>query len=184
MQLKHALSTVPVLCLPNFTKAFSVETDASGCGIGAVLSQDGHPIAFFSQKLSPRMQVVSTYHREMFAITQAVQKWRQYLLGRKFLIITDQQPLRALTNQVIQTPEQQRWLSKLIGYDFDIIYRPGKLNSAADALSRVPDLQSLTMAVTEFALIEKLRQLNTSDPDLLRLHANTTTIEIIPVYHL
>lgn len=91
------------------------------------------------------------------------------MLGRKFLIITDQQPLRALTNQVIQTPEQQRWLSKLIGYDFDIIYRPGRLNSPADALSRVPALQSLTMAVTEFALIEKLRQLNTSDPDLLRL---------------
>lgn len=51
------------------------------------------------------MQAASTYHREMFTITQVVQKWRQYLLGRKFLIFTDQQPLKALTNQVIQTPE-------------------------------------------------------------------------------
>lgn len=136
LQLKKALSSVPVLALPDFSKVFTVETDASGTGIGAVLSQEGHPVAFFSQNLSPRMQLASTYNREMFAITQAVQKWRQYLLGRRFIIITDQQPLKSLTSQVIQTPEQQRWLSKLIGYDFDICYSPGKLNAAADALSR------------------------------------------------
>lgn len=120
---------------------FLVETDASGTGIGAVLTQEGHPIAFYSQKLSPRMRAASTYHREMFAITQAVQKWRQYLLGCKFEIVTDQQPLKALTNQVIQTPEQQRWLTKLIGYDFDIVYRTWKVNAADDALSRLRTLQ-------------------------------------------
>ncbi|KAH0689411.1 hypothetical protein KY289_016769 [Solanum tuberosum] len=139
--LKRALSSIPVLALPNFAKIFSVETDPSSTGIGAVICQEGHPIrgvsrgaeildtplhpiAFFSQKLSPRMQAASTYTREMFAIIEAAQKWRQYLLGRKFLIITDQQPLKALTNQVIQTPEQQRWLNKLIGFDFEILYRP------------------------------------------------------------
>ncbi|XP_047270471.1 uncharacterized protein LOC124899586 [Capsicum annuum] len=142
--LKRALGSVPVLALPDFSKVFSMETDASGTGIGAVLSQEGHPIAFFSQKLSPRMQAASTYTREMFAITQAVQKWRQYLLGRKFIIITDQQPLKSLTSQVIQTPEQQQWLCKLIGYDFEIVYRLGKLNSAADALSRKPALMALS----------------------------------------
>lgn len=81
-------------------------------------------MAYFSQKLSKRMQGASTYHREMFAITQAVSKWRQYLLRCKFTIFTDQQSLRNLTNQTIQTPEQQKWLSKLVGYDFQIIYRP------------------------------------------------------------
>ncbi|KAH0737522.1 hypothetical protein KY290_036227 [Solanum tuberosum] len=173
--LKRALSSAPVLALPNFAKIFSVETDASGTGIGAVLCQEGHPIAFFSQKLSPRMQAASTYTREMFAITEAVQKWRQYLLGRKFLIITDQQPLKALTNQVIQTPEQQRWLSKLIGFDFEILYRPGKLNSAADALSRVPTMMALTLAVTEIALINKLRQLNRTNAKLLDLQHQLCT---------
>lgn len=101
LQLKEALSNVPVLCLPDFQKIFTVETDALGDGNGAVLSQDGHPIVFFSLKLSSRMRVFSTYHREMFAITTAVQKWHQYLLGRKFLIFTDQQPLKSLTTQVI-----------------------------------------------------------------------------------
>ncbi|KAH0670700.1 hypothetical protein KY290_026097 [Solanum tuberosum] len=168
-KLKEAFGSVPVLFLPDFSKDFVVETDASGTGIGAVLCQDSHPIAFFSQKLSSRMQAASTYNREMFAITQAVQKWRQYLLGRRFTILTDQQPLKALTSQVIQTPEQQRWLSKLFGYDFEIRFCPGKLNSAADALSRVPACFALSLAITEIALVDKLKALNKSNEELLAL---------------
>ncbi|GMI79998.1 hypothetical protein HRI_001669100 [Hibiscus trionum] len=66
------------------------------------------------------MQVASTYNHEMYAITQEVGKWRQYLLGRSFVIVTDQKSLRELTTQTIQTPEQQRWLPRLISYDFEI----------------------------------------------------------------
>lgn len=100
--LKSKLSTTRVLSLSDFNQEFQLETNASGQGIGAVLSQQGHPIDYFSQKLSNRMQGASTYHREMFAITQAVSKWRQYLLGRKFTIYTDQQSLK---NQTIQNLE-------------------------------------------------------------------------------
>lgn len=64
------------------------------------------------------MQSESTYIREMYAITEAVKKWRQYLLGTKFKIYTDQQSLRHLLTQSIQTPAQQKWLTKLIGFDF------------------------------------------------------------------
>ncbi|XP_014519802.1 uncharacterized protein LOC106776848 [Vigna radiata var. radiata] len=134
--LKIAMTQAPVLALPDFEKPFTLETDASGLGIGAVLSQDNHPIAFFSKKLTPSLHKKSAYTREFYAITEAIAKFRHYLLGHKFVIKTDQKSLRSLTDQAIQTPEQQAWLHKLLGYDFTIEYKLGKDNIAADSLSR------------------------------------------------
>ncbi|KAL4384307.1 hypothetical protein GQ457_15G015210 [Hibiscus cannabinus] len=167
--LKSCICSTPVLALPNFAKEFIVETDASGVGIGAVLQQEGRPLAFFSQKLSQRMQGASTYHREMFAITQAVSKWRPYLLGRHFSIITDQRSLRELTQQTIQTPEQQRWLAKLIGYDFDIKYRPGKLNGVADALSREAGACCMNFSRPVFGVLDDIRAASNHDPEIQEL---------------
>ncbi|KAL4271478.1 hypothetical protein GQ457_13G013980 [Hibiscus cannabinus] len=165
-QLKTCLCSAPVLSLPRFDKVFQVETDASGTGIGAVLTQEGKPLAYFSQKLSPRMQSASTYNREMYAITQAVGKWRQYLVGRKFIIVTDQRSLRELNQQVIQTPEQQRWLSKLIGYDFDIRYRPGKLNKVADALSREIRASFMAFSRPILGIIDDIRAASKDDAEI------------------
>jgi len=136
--LKSALTQAPVLAILDFSKAFVLETDASGIGIGIVLSQsqNNHPVAFFSKKLTHSLQKQSAYTRELYAITEAIAKFRHYLLGHKFLIWTDQRSLRSLTQQSLQTPEQQSWLHKLLGYDFTIEYKPGKDNVAADALSR------------------------------------------------
>nr|GEW21899.1 reverse transcriptase [Tanacetum cinerariifolium] len=101
----------------------------------ALMQTDGHPIAYFSKQMSLRLQQASTYVREMFAITEGVKRWRQYLLGRPFHIQTDHQSLRSIVNQTIQTPEQYKWLSKLLSYDFTITYRLD--NGPADALSCV-----------------------------------------------
>ena len=83
------MSSAPVLILPNFNEDFILETDALNCGVGAVLMQHEQPISYFSKKMSLRIQQASAYVRELYAITKAVKKWRQYLLGRRFLIWTD-----------------------------------------------------------------------------------------------
>ncbi|MCI70715.1 hypothetical protein A2U01_0091978, partial [Trifolium medium] len=76
LALQHAITVAPVLALPNFSKPFILETDASGTGIGAILSQDKHPIAYFSKKLNPAMQNKSAYVRELYAVTEAMAKFR------------------------------------------------------------------------------------------------------------
>ena len=135
--LKSAMVAAPVLRLPDFNETFVIETDASNVGIGAVLMQAGHPISYFSKKLGPRLQASSTYLKELHAIAEAVHKWRQYLLGRFFIIRTDHKSIKELLQQVVQTPDQQIYIRKLLGYHFRIEYKPGRANQAADALSRV-----------------------------------------------
>jgi hypothetical protein len=169
--LKRAMTNAPVLALPNFEADFMVDTDASGIGMGAVLSQNGHPIAFFSKKFCPKLLTASTYVRELCAITAAVKKWRTYLLGRKFVIHTDQRSLRELMTQVIQTPEQQFYLAKLLGYSYEIVYKPGNQNRVADALSRIHDSPQAFLAITipHFEFLNKLKADLKDDPEFQSL---------------
>lgn len=108
--LKHHLTVAPILGLPDFEDTFVVETDASGEGIGAVLLQKGRSICFFSRKLGVRMKSAATYQKELYAIVEAVYKWRQYLIGRRFVIRTDHKSIKELMQQVIQTPIQQKYV--------------------------------------------------------------------------
>ena len=93
-RLHKVLTQAPILALLHFSKPFVLETDASGIGIGAVLSQDNHLITFFSKKMSPMMQKKSGYVRQMHAIIVAVPKFRHYLLGHCFVIQADHKVLR------------------------------------------------------------------------------------------
>lgn len=113
--LKEALVTTLVLALPNFNKQFVNETDASDKGIGAVLMQDGHPLAYLSKSLGPRNQVLSTYEKESLAIMLAVDQWRPYLQHTEFLIKTDQKSLVHLDDKRLTTAWQQKALNKLSG---------------------------------------------------------------------
>uniref|UniRef100_A0A2N9EXV4 RNA-directed DNA polymerase n=1 Tax=Fagus sylvatica TaxID=28930 RepID=A0A2N9EXV4_FAGSY len=133
--LKEVMTKALVLSLPNFDKQFIVECDASGVGLGAVLKQD-RPIAFHSQALHGKNLLLSTYEKEMLALVMAVCKWQHYLLGRRFTVHIDQRSLKYLWSQKLTTDAQQRWLSKLMGFDFKIEYKKGSENRVADAFSR------------------------------------------------
>lgn len=87
--LKTCLYSAPVLALPNFSRQFCIETDASHYGVGAVLLQDGHPLAFLSRALGPKNQGLSAYEKEYMAILIAVEQWCSYLQLGEFIIFTD-----------------------------------------------------------------------------------------------
>ncbi|XP_059075327.1 uncharacterized protein LOC131875270 [Cryptomeria japonica] len=142
-RLKEVMSTCPVLALPDFSQPFVLECDASGFGIGAVLMQNKHPIAYESRKLQNNERLYSTYDKEMLAIMHALAKFRQYLVGSKFVVRTDHNSLKYFLNQTELNDRQQKWISKIQAYDFDIEFIKGKNNTVADALSRKPSLAAL-----------------------------------------
>ncbi|KAK8921716.1 hypothetical protein KSP39_PZI020354 [Platanthera zijinensis] len=164
--LKAAMTTTPVLALPDFSKTFVVEADASGIGIGAVLIQEGRPLAYFSKALAPRTLGLSTYEKEMLAILHAVALWRPYLLGRHFQIRTDHQSLKHFLEQRLASPLQQKWLTKLLGYDYEIVYKQGKENVVADALSRLPESSLSHISGPVIESLEEIQAEVQQDPDL------------------
>jgi hypothetical protein len=154
--LKQSLCSAPVLALPNFEFPFAIECDASGYGIGAVLLQEGHSLAFVSKALGPKNQGLSAYEKEYLAILLAVNQWRQYLQHAEFIIFTDHRSLSHLSEQKLNTPWQQRVFSKLLGLQYKVVYKKGVENGAADALSRMPLVESalfsLSTAVPQWLL--------------------------------
>lgn len=150
LTLKETLVSAPVLALPDFFKTFTVETDACDVGIGAVLSQDKHPIAFVSRALGPKTKGLSTYEKEYLAIMLAVDQWRSYLQHGEFIILTDHHSLMHLSEQRLHTPWQHKAFTKLLGSHYKICYRKGTSNAAADALSRKEEEEEVSL----FALSE------------------------------
>ncbi|XP_037870373.1 uncharacterized protein LOC119629252 [Bombyx mori] len=140
--LKQKLTTAPVLAYPDFSQPFLLTCDASNHAVGSVLSQGpvgkDRPIAFASRTLNRSEVHYSTTEKELLAILFGCKTFRPYLYGRKFQIITDHRPLKWLFNHKDPSSKMQRWRLKLEEFDYEIIYRKGKLNSAADALSRYP----------------------------------------------
>lgn len=124
--LKNAMTSTLVLALSNFLEEFIIETDTFGLGVGTVLSQNGIPIAFLSKAIGPAKLAWSMYEKEIQAILEAIKLWRPYLLGRKFKICIDQWSLRYLLEQHLTTLEQQKWIAKLLRFDYEIIYKPGR----------------------------------------------------------
>lgn len=137
------MSSTLVLAMPNFELPFIVETDASGIGIGAVLMQKDQPVAFLSKALGPAHKHLSIYEKEFLALIMAVEKWRPYLKRQEFTIHTDHRSLSYLNEQNLHSDMQRKAMAWLMGLQFRVVYKKGKDNGAADALSRVGHLFSL-----------------------------------------
>lgn len=141
--LKGKLISAPVLCYADFSLPFILEVDASLGGLGAVLSQEQggkvRPVAYASRGLRPTERNMSNYSSmklEFLALKWAMaEKFREYLLGHKCVVYTDNNPLSHLTSAKLGATEQ-RWASQIACFDFEVKYRPGRCNKNADALSR------------------------------------------------
>lgn len=112
-----------VLALSNFSRVSTIKANALGIGIGAVVQKDGRPIPFTSKALGPRNQALSTYEREMMDVLCAVKKWQSYLARNHFIIKTVHHSLKYIFQNRAHTPFPQKWVSKLLGFDYEIVYR-------------------------------------------------------------
>lgn len=187
---KELLSNAPILAYPDFTKRFTLTTDASNVALGSVLSQNGRPIAYYSRTLNTAERNYSTIEKELLAILDSCKHFRPYLYGQNFTVETDHNPLVWLYK--IKEPNSRlvRWKLKLEEFDFDIKYRKGKENLVADALSRVEicnfDSDSMTPQVDgeESPTIdddEFERLLNETNQPHSNDNLGTTDYETVPI---
>jgi hypothetical protein len=119
-ELKNRLTTAPVLVMPNMEKPFSIYCDASGQGLGCVLMQDGHVVAYASRHLRKQEVNYPTHDLELAAMVRALKIWRHCLMGKRCELHTDHKSLKYILTQSNQNLRQRRWLELIKDYDLGI----------------------------------------------------------------
>ena len=181
-QLKDMLIEAPVLSFYDQKKELVIYTDASASGIGAVMMQEGTPIAYASRALSDTETRYSVIEKEMLGIVFALEKWNQYTFGREVIIYTDHKPLESICCKPLdRAPKRlQGMLLRALAYDIEVCYLKGKDNFMADTLSRATlpytggqeDLECVN-AVNHLTLpdanVQEMREHTAEDPSLQAL---------------
>lgn len=186
--LKEQLVSAPVLGYADFGKPFVLEIDASHVGLGAVLSQEQEgrrrPIAFASRGLRRSERNMSNYSSrklELLALKWAVtDKFREYLLGNKFTVFTDNNPLSYLKTAKLGAVEQ-RWVSELSVFNFEVKYRPGSTNVNADALSRQPTCNSISLLTSGVEVPDVIRQQKAGSHAAPHESCSISTVQAFPI---
>ena len=168
--LKEKLTNAPLLVLPNFSKTFEIECDASGVGIGAVLMQEGKPIAYFSEKLNGATLNYPTYDKELYALVRALETWQHYLWPKEFVIHTDHESLKHIKGQGKLNRRHGKWMEFIETFPYVICYKQGKENIVADALScRYVLLSTLDAKLLGFEQIKELYALDHDFGEIYKL---------------
>ena len=132
--IKKIVSRETLLSYPNFNEPFDIHTDASKLQLGAVISQKGKPIAFYSRKLNPAQVNYTTTERELLSIVETLKEFRNILLGQSIRVHTDH---KNLTYKTFNTERVMRWRLILEEYSPELVYIKGTKNIPTDALSRL-----------------------------------------------
>lgn len=145
-----------------------MECDASNIAIGVVLSQEGKLVAFFSEKLNEAKRKYSTYDLELYEMVQALKKWRNYLLPKKFIVYTNNHALNFLNQQEKLNHKHMKWVEHLQSYTFTIKHKKGQANKVEDALSgRVCMVQKIQL---QSVGIDSLKQMYRDDEDFQEIY--------------
>ena len=130
------MCTTSILAVHNFTDTFVLEGDVSRKGLGVVLMQDGRPLSFISKQLCDKILDNSTYEKEMMVILHVVNTWLLYLIRWRFQIKLDHHSLEYFLEQRLTSLEKHKWVSKMLGYNYKIIYKNRKDNVVVETKSR------------------------------------------------
>jgi hypothetical protein len=175
-QLKKRLMSPLVLVMPDLQKGFDIYCDACGQGLGWVLMQEGHVIAYASRQLRKHELNYPTHDLELAAVVHALKIWRHYIMGTKSQVYTNHKSLKYIFTQKDLNLRQRRWLDLIKDYDLEIHYHPGKANSVADALSRKEHVHSAVVAQLPDEIIEDFRRINLG----IVAHTEGVTIDVEP----
>ena len=158
-KLISLLTSAPLLQGPKYNQPFEVTTDTSNIALGAVLAQEGKPVAFLSKTFTDAEVNWTIYEKELFAIVYALRKWEYYLLSIiPFTLITDNRAVTYIQKQERITPKQARWLTYMAQFQYKIIHKDGAENKVADGISR-KDIFGITIIENQH-WIDRLRQLS------------------------
>jgi hypothetical protein len=165
------MCTTLILAVHDFNKTFVVESNYSSTSIGTMLKQDGRHLSFTSQALSHRNLGRSMYEKEIMAILHMMHTWHSYLLGHHFHIKIYHHSLKYFLEQRLSSLEQNKWLTKILGYDYEIIYKKQKYNIVVNELSHQHEEYSshfsLSLLIPDW--IEEVRQEWLTHPNLSKL---------------
>ena len=158
-KMKNVIARETLLAYPDFNQPFDIHTDASHTQLGAVISQNNKPIAFYSRKLNPAQTRYTTTERELLSIVETLKEFRNILLGQQIVVYTDH---KNLTCKNFNTERVMRWCLLLEEYGPELRYIKGESNVVADALSRL-DLNN--NEPYEQMSIEATAELYAEDPE-------------------